>query len=62
MHVGSVDGVSQAAPHSDTDSLADKGAKLRARPAGCVLLRCYHSELLVASSGSESTLSPKSQS
>ena len=26
------------------------------------LLRCYHSELLVASSGSESTLSPKSQS
>ena len=36
MHVGGVDGVSQASPHSDTDSLADKGAKLRARPAGCV--------------------------
>ena len=36
VHVDGVDGVSQASSHSDTDSLADKGAELRARPAGRV--------------------------
>ena len=34
MHVCGVDGVSQASTHRNTDSLADEGAELRARPAG----------------------------